>query len=208
MILISDNDILLKLSACHLMEEAVVALESALADVYVLSTARYKISRDRGGKLQSQYGADGVAGALAFIDSVSEIDQEPLPGEQVVLAQVEDIDPGEQILFGATAYFNPFLLATGDKRSLRALWSAPACAPICVRMSGRVLCLEQIVSRLVPHLGFDEIRSRIVPARECDTVLKAAFGSGLQAEESQVLQHLANRVMELRADTGHLLHPL
>jgi hypothetical protein len=137
---------------------------------------------------------------------VREISQSRLPAEQIALAEVEGIDPGEQVLFGATAYYDTFLLATGDKRCLRALAADSACRSIYERLSGRVCCLEQIVSLLIPHFGFEEVRSRIVPARECDTALKAAFGSGLAAEEPPVLQHLANRINELRAETGALLY--
>jgi len=44
-----------------------------------------------------------------------------------------------------------------------------------------------------------------VPARECDTAVKVAFGSGNQADLSHAIGALDAYISELRAKTGNLL---
>ncbi|MGO8671963.1 MAG: hypothetical protein ACLQVD_11430, partial [Capsulimonadaceae bacterium] len=104
-----------------------------------------------------------------------------------------------------TKSLNEYLVATGDKRSQRALATAPGCESICDRMAGNVICLEQTIVRLIDAIGFETVLERIVPVRECDTAIKAAFGSGLRAENNNVLLSLSARIKELRAETGSLL---
>ncbi len=43
MILISDNDILLKLAICDLLDESLAELGATHAEVFVLGTARFKL---------------------------------------------------------------------------------------------------------------------------------------------------------------------
>lgn len=90
MILLSDNDIIYKLAACDMLEEALVVLGVPYTDVYVL----------------------------------------------------------------------------------------PTCQPITRRLSGHVIRLEQIVTRVIAHFGFSYVKDKVVPARACDAALRAAFGSG------------------------------
>jgi hypothetical protein len=85
----------------------------------------------------------------------------------------------------------------GDKRSLRALAETRTCRPIALRLSGRVICLEQIVRRVIGHFGFAHAREKVVPARACDTALRAVFGSGFDAAEENVLIGLDSYINEL-----------
>ena len=68
-----------------------------------------------------------------------------------------------------------------------------------------MICFEQIVMRIINRFGFDHVRSRIVPASDCDTALRAAFGSGLEATEESVMHCLTAYVEYLRHETGPLL---
>jgi hypothetical protein len=140
-----------------------------------------------------------------FLDSVQVVSVAPAPEEQVIFEDIVGIDTGEAILFSASAYYSDFLLATSDKNSLRALSANAACQAICLRLAGKVICFEQIVLRLLDHFGFDPTRHKLVPARHCDTVLRALFGSGLEATEDNVRSGLASYIMELRNQTGALL---
>lgn len=59
--------------------------------------------------------------------------------------------------------------------------------------------------RVIDDIGVDAARAKIVPAANCDTALRAAFGSGLEATEANVRSSLAAYVAELRETTGGLL---
>lgn len=210
MICFADNDVLLKLAACDLLEEAVFVLGSTRSEVYVLPTAKYKIGHDRQKRLQGNYGSGGVARTLEFIETVQEIASASDPEERDLLLAIDGIDAGEEVLFAATRGLDFYLVATGDKRSLRALALSSSCQPIYERMSGHIVCLEQIIARLIPHLGFEEVRSRVVPAvrsGNCDTSLKSAFGSGLQTTEDNVRRSISSRIVSLRSEVGELLIP-
>jgi hypothetical protein len=76
---------------------------------------------------------------------------------------------------------------------------APICLLIAQRIRGHIICLEQIVKCLIQHFGFPYVKDRVVPARACDTALSAAFGSGWDATEPNVLAALDSYINELRS---------
>jgi hypothetical protein len=197
--LLSDNDIIYKLAACDLLDEALAVLGMTHTDVYVLPTARYKFGITRNpARAEARYGPGVVARIRDFLVSVRELDVVGPPEELQLLAEVDGVDAGEAVLFAATMRFDHYLLATGDKNSLRAVASIPACQSIALRLCGHVICLEQIVTRVIQHFGFAYVKDKIVPARACDTALRAAFGSGDAATESNVLATLDGYINELR----------
>jgi hypothetical protein len=199
-IILSDNDIIYKLAACDLLDEALIVLDVTHTDVYVLPTAKYKFGITRNpARAEARYGPAAVARMRDFLTKVHELDVVGPPEELQLLAEIDGIDAGEAVLFAATAGFDNYLLATGDKNSLRTMVSNPTCQPIARRLSGHVVCLEQIVMRVIAHFGFVYVKDKVVPARSCDTALRAAFGSGDAATESNVLSALEAYINELRS---------
>jgi len=202
-----DKDVIYKLAMCNLLDDSLAALDLARTDVYVLPTAKYKfgVARKRPSIGERRYGAEVFARIRDFLGNAREIDAAGLSEELQLLASIDGIDAGEAVLFSATAEFDQYLLATGDKTSLRALALAPACRPVAQRIRGHVICLEQIVKRLIQHFGFLFVKNKIVPSRACDTALSAAFGSGWDATESNVLAALDSYINELRSLPINLL---
>jgi len=195
-----DSDIIYRLAVCNLLDDTLAALDFVRSKVYVLPTAKYKfgITRRRRGIGEQRYGAEVFTRLRDFPASVRELDVAG-PSEEIrLLASIDGIDAGEAILFTATAEYDRYLLTTGDKTSLRALAMSPVCLPIAQRMSRHVICLEQIIKRLIQHFGFPYVRDKVVPVRACDTALSAAFGSGREATEPNVLAALDSYINELR----------
>jgi hypothetical protein len=192
---------------CDLLDDTLTALDSARPYAYVLPTAKYKfgVAGKRPSRGEQQYGAEVFARIRDFLGDVREIIVPGSSEELQVLASITGIDAGEAVPFSATAEFDQYLLATGDKTSLRALVLAPVCFPIAQRIRGHVICLEQIVKRLIQHFGFLYVKNKIVPARTCDTALFAAFGSGWDATEPNVLAALDSYINELRSLPINLL---
>ena len=207
MICLSDNDIIHKLAACDLLDDALAALSLARTDVYVLPTAKYKfgIAQRNVARAERQYGAEVFARIRDFLASVREINVPGLPQELQLLASVDGVDPGEAVLFAATSQFNQYFLATGDKSSLRALASTPVCRSIAQRLCGHVICFEQIIKRVIQHCGFSYVRGKVIPARAFDTALRVAFWSGHDAIEANVLAVLDSYINELRSLSIDLL---
>ncbi|MFM9959987.1 MAG: hypothetical protein ACKV2Q_02040 [Planctomycetaceae bacterium] len=206
MICLADNDIVKKLAICNLLDGAVAALGVSLEEILVLPTARFKLGvAKHPDKARANLGIETFVRLASFLNSVGVIDVVPTPEEQQLFEDALDIDSGEAILFSASAFYSGCIIATGDKRSLRALIKLPNAEKIVERLSRRVLCFEQIVLRCIEHSGFELVRSRAVPASDCDTALRAAFGSGLEATEETVRQCLTAYTEHLRSETGPLL---
>ncbi len=207
MICLSDNDIIRKLAICDLLAESLDALETSLGEVYVLNTARYVLLKPikKPEVAKARLGEAVYDRLSTFLDSVRVLDVEPAPQEQQLFEDLLGIHPGEAVLFSATTHFPQCLLATSDKNSLTALASSPICHAICQRLSNRLICFEQVILRLTDRIGFANVRAKVIPARDCDTALRAIFGSGLEASEGNVRQGLASYIADLRGNTGTLL---
>lgn len=208
MICLADNDMILKLACCDLLGEALTALEATTDDVYVLGSAVHKLlSPSKPARAKVKPGEPEYARLEAFFRAVRVIQAEPSPEESAAFNDVLKIDPGEAILFAATSEYPEAVVATGDKQSLVALSSAEGetCVRVRERMAGRVICFEQTMLRVIDGSGFDFVLERVVPARQCDTVLRSVFGSGLAATEVGVREGLQNYIGDLRKRTGKLL---
>ncbi|XZN94361.1 MAG: hypothetical protein ACM65K_15815 [Microcoleus sp.] len=197
-----DNDIILKLAACNLFEEALTSFNLTKADVRVLPSASFKFRKDN--RLAKIYTMVGVERAIEIVKSCVSIEQSPNAAEIEALTAIEGIDAGEAVLFATTDTANKFYILTGDKRCLKALASS-SLKDIKYRISGRVLCFEQIILRLIETCGFAEVKAKVVPVRECDTALKVAFGSGEQSTVENTIFTLQKYIEELRDMTQELL---
>ncbi len=124
MICLSDNDLLLHLSAWNLLAEFQAFLRDTLHassdDVYVLDAF---VSRLRRGdtRWQAQYGQGALDRALRFCDTIKQVYS--LPHDRSVVAalgKVDAIDPGEAILI-AVAHQHPGSLILGNGYIPRSL---------------------------------------------------------------------------------------
>jgi len=97
-------------------------------------------------------------------------------------------------------------LLTGDKRLLRALQNIDI-SMFREALVHKIWCLEQLVLKNIETHGFEFVRDKIVPVRECDQAIKAVFGSGEVSTRENSLSTLKSYIEELREETGNLLHP-
>jgi hypothetical protein len=125
--------------------------------------------------------------------------------EHVLLTGIQGVDPGEAVLYSATATMAVDFVVTGDARALRGLVSASAAQPICSRLSGKIICLEQLLLELIDQIGFAAIREKVVRSTTTNISLNTIFRSGGQASQAAVVSWLKSRVDNLRAETGALL---
>ena len=204
MVSLWDTDILLKLSALDLVQETLQLLQLSEQDVYLLPSATHYL-RKADKRLIYRYGKEGVERAQKLAQQAKFVGFHLEKSELELLSSVPDIDTGEALLYASTYALQEFWLLTGDKRSLTALAASPNCQPIAARLSGKAICLEQVVIHSLSSYPFEILRSKIVPARECDTAVKVAFGSGNQADLSHAIGALDAYISELRAKTGNLL---
>ena len=123
MICLVDSDIIYKLAMCNRLDDTLAALDLARTDTYVLPTAKYKfgIAKRRSRTGEQRYGTEAFARIRDFLGSARETDAAGVFEALQLLASIDGIDAGEAVLFSATAEFDQYFLATGDKTSLHAL---------------------------------------------------------------------------------------
>jgi hypothetical protein len=213
-----DNDILKKLATFDLFDETVSLFNADPDQINVLATAKYKFQGDwekvKAGKArqaESQFvnyeKTIELATALPQIAQV-EVDQDLF----AQISQFKDINQGEAILtvhiteiLQKDEEFQAFIF-TGDKNYLRAL-AAVSLPTFQETLKHRFWCLEQLILRDIETYGFESVRDKVVPARECDQSIKAVFGSGALSTEQNAIATLTNYIETLRQETGDLLHP-
>jgi hypothetical protein len=195
-----DNDVILKLVACNLFWEAVGVLGLTSDDLRVRASTKYYFR-----KKPKNYPQAVREQAIAVVEQCQLIDDPPINEELQILQQIEGIDPGEGVLIVATQPEPSFYLMTGDKRCLEALATAPQLVGVRQRLEGRVVCLEQLILRLIETQEFSKILTLVLPAREYDTALRAVFGSGERATRDNVLLGLREYIQDLRSKTEGLL---
>jgi hypothetical protein len=193
-----DNDIIHKLVALNLFYDAIDALDIDRSNMQVLPTARYVFPKLK--KKAKQYSDLVWDAAIAVVNGCqpisSELNAEYLIELEYLQGFRDEIHAGERELILATRSAPDFLLLTGDKVCMRALPQLKA--EIYGRLAGRVICFEQVVLLLIRRLGFERVKVQVVPMRECDTALRACFGSGERATEENVVMAWEGYVEELR----------
>ena len=203
MLCLTDNDIVLKLAACDLLNEAVTALDVALTEIQTIESLHYQLRKPNKAWV-NRYGQTAIDRAAAFIKSIGTITSVDLD-EQKLLSTQPDIDMGEATLFAASHKMSDYIIATGDKRCLQSLAASLTCKPITTRLRGKIICFEQIVLRTIDRHGFELVKSKVILALDCDTALKAAFGSGTEANYANATDALKSYIRDLRKRTGGLL---
>lgn len=202
-----DNDIIRKLIAFGLFEEAIALLQITKADLRVLSTTEFVFRRKQ--KKQKLHTPEVWTEIMALVEScatISETNYDLAEVDQLEQFK-DDIHEGEATLILATRGEIDFLLLSGDKKFMKALAKIPD-KTIYNRLCGRVICLEQFVLKLIEVKGFIWVKERVLPVlpeRDCDGALKACFGSGEQATEANVRETLSSYIKEVTDAAPNLL---
>jgi hypothetical protein len=183
-----------------------------------LSTAKFKFQRDRE-KRQKGTSRNPEAQFVNYEKTIELAEKLPQIVDAAIdqdlfvqLSQFEGIDKGEAILTVYTAQIlqkiepTQVFIFTGDKNYLRAL--AQVDLPVIqANFVHQFWCLEQLILKDIDAYGFEAVRDKILPVRECDKAIKAVFGSGKFSTPENSLATLNSYIETLREETGTLLHP-
>jgi hypothetical protein len=206
MIYFLDNDVILKLTTYRMLDEALDCLEIDRSDIRVLESARFVF---RSKKLSKKYSEETLSSAIEFVKSCTTISAQDNDKYRLLEKQAKnDIDPGEATLIAATFHESASLLATGDKRCLKALATTECLDLIREKLQGRVICLEQIICKLITTKSFDWVLERVLPNLDCDKALKSAFGSGSNSQCETVLETLSIYIEDLQIISLQILADL
>jgi len=202
-----DNDITYKLVAFQLFDEAIATLQIEKTELQVLPTAKFFFQRKQ--KKQGDSPDLVLAQVIDLVRNCIPVNPEldaMSTEELILLKQVEGIHEGEAALIVATRSQADFLLLTGDKNCMQALAAIPE--SIYKRLCGRVICLEQIVLKLIEVKGFEFVRDRVLPMVSCDITLKICFGYSTPTTEESVASGLNSYINAIHKNAPRLLADL
>ena len=181
MILLSDNDILIMLAQCDLIDEALEVFQCGLSNCFVVGAAPYSLYLNNPQKcydkrLGNHAAFDRLAGLVHSCQKLGAADENIDLLE--ALSHIDGVDDGELELFLHADSLHrsqqEYTLTTGDKKSLRALLS-----------SNKVECLESLLLKVISLYGHAHTTMKVgsgyaTTTREdrFDQVLRVAFGNG------------------------------
>ncbi len=187
MILLSDNDLVVKLAQCDLLDEALASFEAKRSDCFVLSTIRHSLRLGNPDKSIERYvGSPQAFERISeFLEHCNVLQEAPILDLIDHLIEIPEIDVGEQALF-LHAKDNhdkklDYFMLTGDKRALRAICAYDQLYAF-EFLRTKVVCLESCMMDMIDYAGFDYINEKVSAARpqiveeKYDKVLRAAFG--------------------------------
>lgn len=190
MILLTDNDILIKLAQCNLTREWLDSINSSLNDCFILNEAPYSLLLNSPDKSIKR-----ITGSKSAYEKLCElvgsckklgIAEENLNLLEE-LGRTEHVDAGELALLlhahSLHSKGDSFTYTSGDKRCLEGILRSPYDTMKQI-LKNRVDCTESIFLRLVETYGHSHITQQVIDARQnCtekkfDGLLSLAFGNG------------------------------
>ena len=168
--LLLDTDAFCKLAIGNLLTDSLRALGTEPSECRRLPALPKMLLR---GSLRRSYGAQECDRVLPVADSIAII---PATGAAWLdrLAKIDNIDPGEALLFAAAAE-GGLVVLTSDKRALRALKRVPGLPEA---LEHRIVVLEAILMVLCDQLGATVVRDRLGPLASSDKTLQVCFSVG------------------------------
>ncbi|MGB0564414.1 MAG: hypothetical protein ACPGVO_21830 [Spirulinaceae cyanobacterium] len=148
-----DNDIFLKLAVCDVLEAAFELFSVTSEEVGILGTLPFIIDSK---KIQNKYNPEEREKLRLATQSFLKI-QTPTSGYFQSLQMNPAIDIGEASLIATAIELEGSLIWTGDKRCLQALYNNSELKNIHKLLQGRVICLEQIIAKLIQNKDFTSI---------------------------------------------------
>ncbi|MCX7112256.1 MAG: hypothetical protein NTX45_19440 [Proteobacteria bacterium] len=202
MIVLADNDVILKLAQCDLLADLPELLGKSVEQVFVLPTARYQLLPKKSARALAKCGnAATVTRIQEFLDTAKEIPKVEDANLLANLESIDKIDGGEALLFAATVELpNPMLL-TGDRNALRALLANQEQLPtVNAALRGRVVTFESAVLLALHKLGFAIVKQKLLSSPKPDRMLSLVLKPEMrEADLRECLQSYSREVEALLA---------
>ena len=200
--LLFDNDILSVLGAADLVDEVITILNVDRSHVYRLGSLTHMLRRAT--RLGAGWAEHLRSRAIAAAERIEVWDRQPSYDLLQRFQDIPDVDAGEAGLFAALAEQPLYLLASGDKRAMRAVCQEPTLLPIRNAIAGRVICFESVIGALVDQHGHVPIGRAFAPVRAHYGTLNLVFTDHIlsQPDSSQCRYAINSLVRHHRAAVG------
>lgn len=184
MIVLADNDIILKLAQCDLLDDLPELFGQAWHEIFVTPTAKFQLlPKKQANALRKCGNEETLARLAAFLSSIQIV---PEVQNKALLAKLDDfegIDGGEKLLFAAVVELEDPLLITGDRRALRTLLENKDHLPtVFSALQNSVVTFETALLLAMRKLGFAIVKSKLLgspllTSSKPDGVLRLAIKS-------------------------------
>lgn len=207
-----DNDILYKGTCYGLLSEFIKTLAVDLCDVHVLGEAKY-VLRSKFCRTTTNPKPEELLNYLETYLAQVEI-LEPSVEELQKAAELEyfaqrlnlDFDSGESQLCAIAILRGFSWLVTGDKRAIIVLERILDTHGIITTLAGKVICLEQIVARMIRMEPGTVIRKAICAEPTIDRSLSNCFScSSPEVKPENWIEGLESYIKDLRANAATIL---
>lgn len=177
-----DNDVLIKVSAYKLSGITLDRTTFEGVPPAMLGVGRFVV-RDR--LARSSRFADGAAALTCFNEMLPGLSlleptdaelQQAAEFESYALSTNSELDGGESQLLAILISRSAKLLATGDKRAIKAIEAIAA-----VEAQGRIACFEQLVASIALAISTNDLQSAICSEPNADKALSICFKCASQA---------------------------
>lgn len=199
--LLVDNDVLIKLAHWGLLDQLPNCFDLDWPQVSALSSLQFRAARGDTKLFRAREAADVLSQHLSRTGEIPAGDAADISRLQGVV----DLDAGEIELVAACLADPEAMMVSGDKRALQAL--ANTCPPdIAARLSGRVVCLEQLLAMIARRTSCSTVIHGVLLCRELDSAVRAVIGPQ-GCSDVQFLEGMSAYITHLRTRTAMLLHP-
>ncbi|MGX2968740.1 hypothetical protein ACWIVU_08415 [Ursidibacter arcticus] len=196
MLLLSDNDILIKLGLLGLLPDFFKLLGLENNQVYVTESTTYSLRSQLKKYTKNNDIRQAVLELVDQFQKISSIDIELLEK----FSTVSDIDSGEAILATKMIENPSAYLATGDKRFLRAVQQTE----FSKEFENRVYTFELALLLLVKSMGYEKLKSRILENSQLldnplDSLFRLAFKeNSIESDDIECLISFTKDVQNLQ----------
>ncbi|EGT4448147.1 hypothetical protein SMZ82_004298 [Cronobacter malonaticus] len=180
MIVLSDNDVILKLAQCDLLRYLPDILEEEPSGIFVSPTARFQLLPRNTEKAIRRCGNAAIyENVEKFLGSVQVIDEIKDAALLMQLGEIPHIDVGEQQLLASCVEQPGALFMTGDRRCLQAVMdNQTIVTTVHARLIDSVITFESALLLSVRVLGFNTLYQQLQTNPNPDSMLKMAMRSG------------------------------
>ncbi|SJM95844.1 conserved hypothetical protein [Crenothrix polyspora] len=207
MIVLADNDIILKLAQCDLLDDLPASLGQEWTDIFITPTAKYQLLPKKRDKALNKCGNEETLARLtAFLEKTQTLPEVQDTSLLTILGDIDGIDDGENFLFAAAAEADNPLLITGDKRALGALLEYRDSLPtVFSTLQNSVIIFETAILLVMRKLGFAIVKQKLLGSPKPDVMLRLALrGEPKEANLVECLCSYSKEVIPLLAFKKYL----
>ncbi len=191
MIVLSDNDVILKLAQCNLLSQLPVVFNQPPEQIFINPAARFQLLPRNPDKAIRKCGSQVVYEQVgAFIESVQDIPEVQDSKIIELLGDIPKIDVGEQLLLASCMENPEAIFMTGDRNCLNAIISnQPALIDVHHRLLDAVVTFESSLLLCINDTGTDEVYRNLVNNPKPDGMLRLAISNSGSAMSECIFSH-------------------